>query len=77
MNLNTPLKMVFFRTEHGSEPVRKWLQELPREDRKTIGEDIKAVQYGWPIGSPLVRKLAWGINISAVILIAFSKKKAC
>ena len=57
MKLNTPIKVIFFRTEHGSEPVRKWLKELAREDRKTIGEDIKAVQYGWPIGLPLVRKL--------------------
>lgn len=57
MNLNIPMSVVFFRTEHGSEPVRKWLKGLPREERKTIGEDIKAVQYGWPIGPPLVRKL--------------------
>lgn len=57
MDVNRPLKVIFFKTEYGSEPVRKWLKELSREDRKTIGEDIKAVQYGWPIGLPLVRKL--------------------
>ncbi len=53
MDVNRPLKVIFFKTEHGSEPVRKWLKELSREDRKAIGEDIKAVQYGWPIGLPL------------------------
>jgi phage-related protein len=30
---------------------------LPLQDKKTIGEDIKTVQYGWPLGMPLVRKL--------------------
>jgi hypothetical protein len=42
------LAVVFFRTEAGNEPVREWLKSLPRNDRKTIGEDIKTAQYGWP-----------------------------
>jgi phage-related protein len=25
--------------------------------RKAIGEDIKTVQFGWPLGMPLVRKM--------------------
>jgi phage-related protein len=33
------------------------LKELDRKVRKTIGEDIKTVQFGWPLGMPLVRKL--------------------
>lgn len=28
------------------------------EDRKAIGTDIKTVQFGWPLGMPLVRKMA-------------------
>lgn len=51
------LRVVFFRTAPGAEPVREWLKELERSDRKTIGEDIKTVQFGWPIGLPLVRKI--------------------
>lgn len=51
------LRVVFYKTETGKEPVRDWLKSLPREDRKTIGEDIKTVQFGWPLGMPLVRKL--------------------
>lgn len=55
------MKVVFYRTERGSEPVREWLKKLPREDRKIIGEEIKTVQFGWPIGMPLVRKLDAGL----------------
>ncbi|EZQ19217.1 type II toxin-antitoxin system RelE/ParE family toxin [Halopseudomonas bauzanensis] len=49
------------RTESGNEPVRAWLSELSREDRRVIGTDIKTVQYGWPIGMPIVRKLDNGL----------------
>ncbi len=41
----------------GKEPVREWLKSLPLEDRKIVGEDVKTVQFGWPLGMPLVRKL--------------------
>ena len=51
------LSVLFFRTLSGNEPVREWLKSLPREERKIIGEDIKTVQFGWPLGMPLVRKL--------------------
>lgn len=56
----------FFRTQGGNEPVREWLLELPGADRKTIGEDMKTVQFGWPLGMPLVRKLApnlWEVRV--------------
>ena len=52
------LEVVFFRTEASNEPVREWLRGLVRKDRKTVGEDIKTAQFGWPIGMPLIRKLA-------------------
>lgn len=51
------LQVVFFRTVSGREPVREWLREMDRDDRKVIGEDIKLVQFRWPLGMPLVRKL--------------------
>ena len=41
----------------GNEPVREWLKSLPHDDRKTIGEDVKTVQFGWPLGMPVVRKM--------------------
>jgi phage-related protein len=51
------LEARFFRTTAGTEPVREWLKSLEQVDRKSIGEDIKTVQFGWPLGMPLVRKL--------------------
>jgi phage-related protein len=50
--------VIFFRTEAGGEPLRDWLKALPsREDRKRIGEDIKTVEFGWPIGMPICKPL--------------------
>lgn len=57
MDKDVRFRVVFFRTTTGAEPVRDWLKELDRNDRKTIGEDIKTVQFGWPIGLPLVRMI--------------------
>jgi len=56
------LEVVFFRMEAGNEPVRDWLCGLVREDRKTLGEDIKTVQFGWPLGMLLIRKLTTGLR---------------
>lgn len=47
----------FFKTPGGNEPVRDWLKKLSREDKKSIGEDIKAVELLWPVGYPGVTKL--------------------
>jgi hypothetical protein len=33
-----------------------YARDLPLEDRKIIGTDIKEVQFGWPLGIPLLRK---------------------
>src|SRR6266496_460265 len=55
------LSVAFFRTGSGNEPVREWVKSLPREERRIIGEDIKTVQFGWPLGMPLVRKLDNGL----------------
>ena len=51
----------FYRSDSGREPVREWLKGLDRADRKTIGEDIKDVEFSWPIGMPLVRSLGHGL----------------
>jgi len=55
------LRVRFFRTREGREPVREWLKDLPAQERKAIGDDIRTVQFGWPLGMPLVRNLASGL----------------
>jgi phage-related protein len=47
----------FFKTPAGNEPVRDWLKKQTAEDKKAIGEDIKAVEFLWPLGYPQVTKL--------------------
>jgi phage-related protein len=37
--------------------VREWLKSLDAEDRRIIGEDIRDIEFSWPIGMPLVRSL--------------------
>ena len=65
--MSTPILDVrFYASNSGSEPVREWLKSLPASERRAIGEDIKTVQLGWPLGMPLVRKLAkdlWEIRV--------------
>ena len=41
--------------------MREWLTDLPREQRRLVGIEIKTVQMGWPIGMPVVRKLDIGL----------------
>jgi phage-related protein len=55
------LRVFFFRTQRGSEPVREWLKSLSPIEKRTIGEDVKTVQFSWPLGMPLVRKLEPGL----------------
>jgi phage-related protein len=42
-------------------------------DRKSIGEDIKTLQFGWPVGMPLARKMAenlWELRSNVSLGIA-------
>ncbi len=53
------LSVRFYCTATGNEPVRDWLlARVSLGARKVIGADIKTVQFGWPIGMPVVRKMA-------------------
>ena len=51
----------FFISDTGKEPVRSWLLALSKDDRKIVGEDIKTVEFGWPIGMPTCRPLGNGL----------------
>jgi phage-related protein len=53
--------LVFFRTDTGIEPVREWLLELPKADRRVVGAGLKELEFAWPIGMPLCRALGGGL----------------
>ena len=51
------LEVYFFKTPSGNESVREWIKLLSPKEKKAIGEDIKAVEFTWPVGYPQVTKL--------------------
>jgi antitoxin HicB len=55
------LPAAFYQLPSGREPAREWLKSLDEEDRKAVGEDIKDVEFSWPIGMPLCRSLGKGL----------------
>ncbi len=55
------LRAAFYETAMGNEPVRDWLKEMEASERKTIGADIAAVEFTWPVGMPLVRSMKQGL----------------
>lgn len=61
MNGLKRLPAAFFRSASGREPVREWLLGLAAEDRKIIGDDIRDLEFAWPIGMPLCRPLGDGL----------------
>lgn len=61
MPLTKRLTAVFFKSESGNEPVREWLKSLGRPDSMIVGEDIRTVEIGWPLGMPVCRPLLKGL----------------
>ena len=64
MREEAPKKIVtisFYKHSNGREPVREWLKSLEKTERRIVGEDIKMVHDGWPLGMPLVRNLKGGL----------------
>ena len=51
------LNAAFFKTDSDAEPVKEWLKALPTIDKKAVGADIRTIQFSWPLGMPLVRKI--------------------
>ncbi len=48
----------FFETTTGRSPVREWLLDLTKDDRKAVGDTIRTAEFGWPIGMPICRSLS-------------------
>lgn len=53
----TAMPIAFWKSGVYREPVRDFLQSLSKDERKSMGDDIRRLQFGWPVGMPLVRKL--------------------
>ena len=72
--MNRPkLSVKFYKSGSNREPVREWLKALDDADRKNIGDEIRLVQFGWPVGMPLVRKMQadlWEVRITLADRIA-------
>ena len=85
--MKTALKRLparFYRSDTGREPVREWLKSLDVVDRRIIGEDIKDVEFSWPIGMPLVRSLGrdiWEVRSNLpqgrIARVLFCVEKQC
>ncbi len=44
MKRESCIEIFFYQTSGGREPVREFLQELPVDEKKIIGTDLKVVQ---------------------------------
>jgi phage-related protein len=56
------IQAFFFMTEGGREPVREWLRQLDRDDRRELGRSLMTLEFGWPIGMPLSRSMGGGLH---------------
>lgn len=48
---------VFYKSVAGKEPVREWLLDLERNDKKIIGSDIRVVEFSGELKPPRVKKI--------------------
>ena len=56
------IEAVFYRTTTGVDVVLEWLRSLPKEERKAVGDDLRRIEFRWPIGMPLSRPLGDGLH---------------
>ena len=54
-------QVVFYETQAGNEVVLDFLRSLSIDDKKKIGEDLKTLQFRFPMGMPLCRSLGNGL----------------
>ena len=66
ISVQPKLAVRFYRTGEGREPVRDWLKRLSDVERRAVGDEIRTVQFSWPVGMPVVRKLEadlWEVRV--------------
>ncbi|HEU4653408.1 MAG TPA: type II toxin-antitoxin system RelE/ParE family toxin [Steroidobacteraceae bacterium] len=52
----------FYAAASGREPVREWLMQMDKADRKEVGRSLMTLEFGWPIGMPLSRPMGKGLH---------------
>ena len=55
------LPVEFYGSEKGIEAVRDRLKSLDTLDKTKIGQAVKMLEYGWPVGMPTCRPLRNGL----------------
>ena len=50
-----------YKTPAGRPVIKEWLRSFDRSDCAILGEDLKTLQIGFPIGLPLCRSLGGGL----------------
>lgn len=79
-------QVLFYETVAGNEVVLDFIRSPSLHDRKVVGEDLKAVQIGYPLGLPLCRPMGGGLmevrsslpsNREARLLFAFDSEEQC
>ena len=53
--------VLFYRTASGRPVIKEWLRSFDKSDRAVLGEDLKTLQIGFPMGLPLCRSLGSGL----------------
>ena len=53
--------VLFYETAAGNPVIKDWLRSFGKPDRAILGEDLKTVQFGFPMGLPLCRSLGQGL----------------
>ena len=56
-----PIPLRFWASSNGAEPVRIGLADFDKADKRKVGQDIRTVQFGWPVRMPLVRAMGQGL----------------
>jgi phage-related protein len=55
------IPLIFWNSGVGNQPMRDWFKALPELERTKLGKDLRRVQFGWPVGMPLVKSLGMGL----------------
>ena len=55
------LDVRFYRTASGNDVVLDFIRKLSERDRKVVGEDLLALQFGYPMGPPLCKPVRNGL----------------